>query len=97
MHNTANEPLQKTALIRLALATAALLMVPLVAMQFTAEVVWDLADFIVAGVLLFGSGLAYRLLTRKASRTGYRAVIGFAVAAALVLVWVQLAVGIIPL
>ena len=34
-----------------------LLLVPLVAMQFTREVRWGLADFIVAGALLFGAGL----------------------------------------
>jgi hypothetical protein len=37
-------------------ATAFLLLVPLVAMQFTDEVKWDLFDFTVAGMLLAGTG-----------------------------------------
>lgn len=81
--------------IRVALATALILLLPFLAMQFTDEVVWDLADFAVAGVLLFGAGLTYALLARKAGNIAYRAAVGVAVAAALVLVWMNLAVGII--
>ena len=82
-------------IIRIALVTACILLVPLVAMQFTEEVVWDLADFAVAGVLLFGAGLTYELIARKAGHIAYRAAVGVAVAAALLLVWINLAVGII--
>jgi len=81
---------------RIALATAIILLVPLLAMQFTEEVVWDLADFAVAGVLLFGAGLAYELVARKAAgNLAYRAAVGVAVAASLFLVWANLAVGLI--
>ena len=82
-------------IIRIALATAFILLLPLLAMQFTDEVVWDLADFAVAGVLLFGAGLTYELIARKAGHIAYRAAVGVAVAAALLLVWINLAVGII--
>jgi hypothetical protein len=81
--------------VRVALATALILLLPFLAMQFTDEVVWNLADFAVAGVLLFGAGLTYALLARKAGNIAYRAAVGVAVAAALVLVWMNLAVGII--
>ena len=82
--------------VRVALATAFLLLFPLLAMQFTDEVVWDLTDFAVAGVLLFGAGLTYELAARKATgNIAYRAAIGVAAAAALILVWVNLAVGLI--
>ncbi len=64
-------------------------------MQFTDEVVWDLADFAVAGVLLFGAGLTYELIARKPGNIAYRVAVGVAVAAALLLVWMNLAVGII--
>jgi hypothetical protein len=87
--------LQKEALIRITLATAFILLLPLLAMQFTNEVAWDLADFAVAGVLLFGAGLTYELIARKAGNITYRAAVGVAVAAALLLVWMNLAVGII--
>ena len=41
------------ALTRVAMATIALLLIPLVAMQFTREVDWTAGDFLVMGVLLF--------------------------------------------
>ncbi|MBU4404821.1 MAG: hypothetical protein KKG79_04320 [Acidobacteria bacterium] len=75
--------------------TAFILLLPLLAMQFTDEVAWDLADFAVAGTLLFGTGLTYELIARKAGNIAYRAAIGVAVTAALLLVWMNLAVGII--
>lgn len=89
-----------TSLTYLALATVVLLMIPLTAMQFTDEVVWTLSDFIVAGVLLFGTGFMYVLVTRilashMANNTAYRVAIGFAFFTGLFLVWSNLAVGII--
>ena len=87
--------MQNKSIIRIALATAFILLLPLLAMQFTDEVVWDLADFAVAGVLLFGAGLTYELIARKAGHIAHRAAVGVAVAAALLLVWINLAVGII--
>jgi hypothetical protein len=80
---------------RLVLAAALILMVPLLAMQVTDEVVWDLADFAVAGALLVGTGLMYELAARKAGNIAYRAAGGVALAAALLLVWINLAVGVI--
>jgi hypothetical protein len=76
-------------------AAALALLLPLVAMQFTDEVVWNLADFAIAAVLLFGAALAYELLAKKADNIAYRAAAGVAVGTALLLVWVNLAVGII--
>jgi hypothetical protein len=81
--------------IGVAVVTALILMLPLLAMQFTDEVAWDLTDFAVAGALLFGAGLAYQLLARKTDNVAYRAAVGVAVAAALTLVWANLAVGLI--
>ncbi len=80
-------------LMGIVLVTAFILLIPLVAMQFTDEVVWDLADFIVAGFLLFGTGLAYELVARKGGTMAYRTAVGLALAAALILVWMNLAVG----
>lgn len=78
-----------------ALATASLLLVPLVAMQFTPEVQWSPFDFIVMGILLFGTGLTYVLLSRLSDSLAYRFGIGIAVLTGLFLIWVNLAVGII--
>jgi hypothetical protein len=78
-----------------ALVTASILLLPLVAMQFTDEVVWNLADFAVAGFLLFSAGLTYELVARKGGNAAYRVAVGLAVAAALMLVWSIGAVGVI--
>ena len=83
------------AAIRLAIATGIILLLPFIAMQFTDEVVWDLADFVAAGVLLFGTGLAYELMARKGGTVAYRAAAGVALATVFLLVWVNGAVGII--
>jgi hypothetical protein len=82
-------------IIRIALVTAFILLLSLVAMRFTAEVNWTWSDFVVAGTLLFGAGLMYDLIARKAGSIAYRFAVGIAVAAALLLVWINLAVGII--
>lgn len=87
-------PLAKS-LLRLALATALILLIPLVAMQFTAEVNWTLFDFVVAGALLFGAGLTFILLARLGNNRPYRLAVGVAVAAGLLLVWANLAVGLV--
>ena len=83
------------AAIRIALATGFLLLLPLLAMQFTNEVVWDVADFIIAGVLLFGTGLTYKLAAIKVGNIVYRSAVGLALTAAFILIWVNGAVGII--
>ena len=72
-----------------------ILMIPLVAMQFTQEIRWNLLDFIIMGVVLFGIGLAYELIAKKSQKTVYRVafVIGFL--GAFLLFWVNGAVGII--
>ncbi|MEP0873128.1 hypothetical protein NDA01_25535 [Trichocoleus desertorum AS-A10] len=86
---------QNKNIIYLALGTAFILLMPLIAMLFTNQVVWDLTDFIVAGTLIFGTGLAYELVARKGGTMAYRVAVGIALAAAFLLVWMNLAVGII--
>ncbi len=86
---------QNIRIVGILLAVAFILLLPLVAMQFTDEVVWDLADFIVAGALLVGTGLTFELAARMTGNTAYRAAVGLAVVAALILVWMNLAVGLI--
>ncbi len=56
-------------IIRVSLATAFLLLVPLVAMLFTDEVAWGPLDFAVAGVLLFSAGLTYEWSRRRRARS----------------------------
>ena len=81
--------------IRLGLVTASVLLLPLLAMQFTDEVVWGLFDFVVFGAMLFGALGAYELAARATGSTAFRAAAGLALAAAFILIWVNGAVGII--
>ena len=74
---------------------ALILLLPLVAMQFTDEVDWDETDFIVMGAMLFGACGTYELATRMTGNAAYRAAVGVAVVAAFILIWMNLAVGII--
>lgn len=87
--------IQSKATIRILLATAFLLSLPLVAMQFSTEVVWTLSDFIGAAILLLGAGFMFEIVANKGANTAYRAAVGIAVATSLVLIWMNLAVGII--
>lgn len=75
-------------------AAGLLLLLPLVAMQFTNEVNWTFSDFIVAGILLFGTGGLIELAMRKINKVGMRVWIILGILAVLFLVWAELAVGI---
>ena len=76
------------------LTAAFLLLIPLVAMQFTHEVNWTPADFLIMGSLLLGIGLACEFVMRKVKKAEHRIAICAALLVALVLIWLELAVGI---
>lgn len=84
----------RSSLAGVAVATGLLLLVPAVAMQFTAEVAWGPGDFLVAGSLLFGAGTAIVLARRTLERPLQRGAAVACIAFALALVWAELAVGI---
>ena len=75
--------------------TAILLLIPFTAMQFNNKVNWSLFDFIIAGILLSGTGVTYELISRRSKSTIYKAAVGLAVGTLLLLIWVNLTVGII--
>jgi hypothetical protein len=74
---------------------AGLLLLPLVAMQFSDEVDWTVGDFVFAGLMIGSVGLALELTVSRTRSLAYRAAVGFALAAAFLLIWVNGAVGII--
>lgn len=73
---------------------AFLLLIPFLAMQFTAEVNWSLGDFVMAGGLLLGMGFMCELVMRKVKKVQYKIAFCVALLAVCLLVWVELAVGI---
>jgi hypothetical protein len=86
--------LQKSSVFAwIALATGAILLIPLIAMRFTTDVNWDATDFIVMGVLLFGTGSSFVLVARRMPRK-YRLLIGGMFLVGFLYLWAELAVGI---
>ena len=71
-----------------------LLLLPLIAMQFTTEVNWAIGDFIVAGVLLFGTILFLELILKVVPIKNYRIGLIALLFILLFLLWAELAVGI---
>lgn len=76
------------------LTAAILLLIPFIAMQFTSEVNWSGFDFLVAAVLLLGTGLLIELVLRKVTKFEYRIALFAGILLVLFLIWVELAVGI---
>jgi hypothetical protein len=85
--------LQNRIFLWIALATGIILLIPLIAMQFTGEVNWTLLDFVTMGSLLFGTGSMFVLTARKIDQK-YRVAIGIGFAIAFLWLWAELAVGV---
>ncbi|MDI9880218.1 hypothetical protein [Flectobacillus longus] len=71
-----------------------ILLIPLIAMQLTNEVQWSVFDFIVAGILLTGTGATLELLLRKFKTFKSRFIAGAVLLIIFFLIWAELAVGI---
>jgi len=76
-------------------AAVALLATPFVAMRFTSEVSWTASDFIFAGVLLAVIGGGFELAVRASRNSAYRAAAALALLGTLLVIWTNLAVGIV--
>jgi hypothetical protein len=74
-------------------ATILLLLVPLVAMQFTDEVSWSRADFAMAAALIFTTGMALVLGVKKARTRASRISVVALIMLIFATVWAELAVG----
>lgn len=72
----------------------ALLLIPLIAMQITDEVNWDVVDFIIAGVLLLGVSLLIEFVLRKLKGSKYKLAVLIAIIVVFLLLWLELSVGI---
>ena len=76
------------------IALESLLLIPLIAMQFTSEVNWSQIDFFVFGVLLFVVGLLAEVVLRIVKQRERRFIwIAFLILVFLLL-WAELAVGV---
>lgn len=86
--------IQNIRLTGIVAVAAILLSIPFFAMQFTNEVKWNWFDFLIAGILLFGTGLTIEFVLRKVIRLEYRLALCAAILIGLFLIWAELAVGI---
>ncbi|WP_164113023.1 MULTISPECIES: hypothetical protein [Sphingobacterium] len=77
-----------------AVGIAAILSIPLIAMQFSSEVKWTFSDFIIAAFLLTVTGLFCELLIRLVSKRYLRYGLIFLAILILAVVWAELAVGV---
>jgi hypothetical protein len=74
---------------------AALLCVPAIAMRYTSEVDWTASDFVVMGVLFAAVLGAYEFLASRSPSFAYRAASVLTTLGLFLLIWINLAVGII--
>ena len=71
-----------------------LLLIPLIAMQFSDQVNWSFLDFIIMGVLLLSVSFGIQFILRRHGTT-QTAVVFIAIAVlAFLLLWAELAVGV---
>jgi len=80
-------------IIRVALGTGLILLIPLFGNIFVDGWNWPLPAFILAGTLLFGTGLTYEPVVKKMNNKAYRFAVGLALGTAFILTWMNLAVG----
>ncbi|MCB9080605.1 MAG: hypothetical protein H6555_02725 [Lewinellaceae bacterium] len=85
---------QNKRLMIMLLAVVFILLIPLVAMQFTSEVDWSPLDFLIMGSLLSFTALLCEMILRKVKTVRLRVILCVATLAALFLIWAELAVGI---
>ena len=86
--------IQNKRVLGIVISVTVLLLIPLIAMQFIDEVNWKLADFVIAGVLLLGTGLICEIVMRKVNKKENRIALIVVIIALLLLIWAELAVGI---
>lgn len=72
-----------------------ILLIPFIAMQFTNAVKWTLSDFIIAGILIIGTAFLLDLVIRKVNKKRNQVIYYVVIIAILLLIWTELAVGII--
>lgn len=78
----------------LTFAPLALLLIPLIAMNYSDEVHWTLIDFAIMGVLLLVAGMWTQRVVKRVKSFPRRATYIILVILLFLLVWAELAVGI---
>lgn len=85
---------KNTRLLVLLGTVASLLIIPLVAMQFTNEVFWSGFDFAIAAIILLGTIIPVEMVLRSVTTKSQRIWMICILLILVLLVWLELAVGI---
>ena len=70
-----------------------ILLIPMIAMQFTDEVNWSFLDFIIMGIMLSITGLALGIIIKKIKDYKYRNIFITIIVMIFLLIWAELGVG----
>tara|TARA_B100000003_G_scaffold77858_1_gene69801 strand:- start:318 stop:611 length:294 start_codon:yes stop_codon:yes gene_type:complete len=70
-----------------------ILLIPMIAMQFTDEVNWSFLDFIIMGIMLSITGLALGIIIKKIKDYKYRNIFITIIIMIFLLIWAELGVG----
>lgn len=87
--------MQNKYMVRLAIVTGCLLLIPIFGNLYVEGWNWGPFDFVFAGSLVFGTGMAYQFVAQKSGVTSYRLAVGVALVTAFLLLWINAAVGVI--
>ncbi len=71
-----------------------LLFIPLVAMQFTNQVIWGPLDFVIMGILLLLVGVGINLVLKRSQNKSRTILLISLITIVFLLIWAELAVGI---
>jgi hypothetical protein len=85
---------RQKSIVRAALVTAGVLLIPLWGIFYVDGWNWDWHGFVVAGAFVFSAALTYELVVQGMSNTAYRFAMGLAVATAFVLTWVNVVLAV---
>lgn len=86
--------MKRQMILRSMLLAELILLLPLIAMQFTDEVNWSLSDFIIASILLAGIGFSCYVVINGMKKSFTQTLVGILLVIAVLLIWMELAVGI---
>jgi hypothetical protein len=87
MENTTHMTQMSKTMLRVALVSLGLLMVPLVASRVVEGWNWNAGGFVIVYLLFFATGMAYAVIARKMGAWTYKAGVGLALVAGFALAW----------
>lgn len=87
--------MSRKSLVIILCVTMVVLLIPLIAMQFTHLVNWSGNDFAIMGILVLVTGLVIDFLARKVKAANLRVVLIIGVILLFLLFWAERAVGVI--